>query len=431
MRIAVIGTGYVGLTTGVCLAETGNRVICVDNDPSKLEKLRSGFVTIYEPGLEAMFHRALGREHLQITDDLSAAAENSDILFLALPTPEDEDGSADLSHVLEVAEKLAQLIKVKKIIVTKSTVPVGTAARIKEILTRNKCPAVVVSNPEFLREGFAVEDFMKPDRIVIGTSDPEAREILSHLYKPFVRQGNPIYFMSEESAELCKYASNAFLATKISFMNEMARLAEKVGANIDEIRLAMGADNRIGRRFLFPGLGFGGSCLPKDVKALAHMGRQHGIALRLTEAALEVNKEQLEFFQGKILQRFGGRLEGKHFAVWGLSFKPDTDDVREAPAIKLIRWLWKEGASVAAFDPEAHENARLQLPELPEAKDFYETLEGADALLICTEWPLFRSPDFEIIKQKLSHKIIFDGRNIYEPELMQKSGFEYYSIGRP
>lgn len=431
MNIAVIGTGYVGLTTGVCFAETGNYVICVDNDSGKLEKLQNGTLTIYEPGLEPMFHRAVEQGRLEFTDDLVSAVEQSDILFLALPTPEDEDGSADLRHVLEVSEKLAQIITNKKIIVTKSTVPVGTAAKIKEILARYGCPAVVVSNPEFLREGFAVEDFMKPERIVIGTTDAEAREIMAQLYKPFVRQGNPIYFMAEESAELTKYASNAFLAMKISFMNEMARLAEKTGANIDDIRLAMGADSRIGRRFLFAGLGFGGSCFPKDVKALAYMGRQHGVTMKLTEATLEVNAGQLLFFQNKILGHFNGDLKGSHFAVWGLSFKPDTDDVREAPALKLIRWLWAQGADVEAFDPEGYTNAKQHLPELPPMKSLYNTLEGADALLICTEWPLFRTPDFDLMKEKMASPTIFDGRNIYDPQEVRRLGFNYYSIGRP
>jgi UDPglucose 6-dehydrogenase len=431
MKIAVIGTGYVGLTTGVCFAETGNYVICVDKDAKKLENLRRGCIPIYEPGLEPLFHRAVEQRRLAFTDDIGSAVEQAEIIFLALPTPEDEDGSADLSHVLEVSEKLAQIIKSKKVIVTKSTVPVGTASKIKEILQRYQCPAVVVSNPEFLREGFAVEDFMKPDRIVIGSSDTEARALLAQLYKPFVRQGNPIYFMSEESAELTKYASNAFLAMKISFMNEMARLAEKTGANIDDIRLAMGADNRIGRRFLFAGLGFGGSCFPKDVKALAYMGRLHGLTMKLAEATLEVNASQLVFFQNKILRHFNSHLKGLRFAIWGLSFKPDTDDVREAPALKLIRWLWTQGASVAAFDPEGFENAQRLLPELPPMKGLYETLEGADALLICTEWSLFRSPEFELMKEKMAKPIIFDGRNIYDPQETRLLGFTYYSIGRP
>ncbi|MCX7649765.1 MAG: UDP-glucose/GDP-mannose dehydrogenase family protein [Flavobacteriales bacterium] len=430
MKIAVIGTGYVGLVTGVCLAETGNQVVCVDKDPHKLAQLRQGQIPIYEPGLEPIFRRVTSQGRLIFSENLEEAAARSELIFLALPTPEQEDGSADLCRVLAVTEILARLKDRRRLIITKSTVPVGTAARMKKLLEAEGSPAIVVSNPEFLREGFAIEDFMKPTRIVVGTSHPEAREIMARLYQPFVRQGNPIYFMSEESAELAKYAANAFLAMKISFMNELARLAEKCGANIDDVRLSMGADDRIGKRFLFAGLGYGGSCFPKDVKALAHTARSYGLTLALTEATLQVNDSQLEFFKNKIRQRFDGEIQGKTFAVWGLAFKPDTDDVREAPALKLIRWMLREGARIQAFDPEAFGNAWKEIPELPKINDMYAALEGADALVICTEWTQFRTPDFEKIAAALTRKIIFDGRNLYPPDQMRQLGFEYFSVGR-
>lgn len=431
MNIAVIGTGYVGLVTGTCLAETGHHVVCMDTDAEKLRLLREGKIPVYEPGLEPLFRRATAQGRLAFTDRLEEAVAPAEVLFLALPTPENEDGSADLSHVLDVVESLARLIHERKLVVMKSTVPVGTTARARTIFSRHHCPAVVASNPEFLREGYAVEDFMKPDRIVIGATDPWARDILASLYQPFVRQGNPIFFMSEESAELTKYAANTYLAMKISFMNELARLAERCGANIDDVRLAMGADDRIGRRFLFAGLGYGGSCFPKDVKALVHQATAFQTPLRLAEAVEEVNASQLDFFLSKILRHFNDQLSGLRFAVWGLAFKPDTDDVREAPALKVIRYLLSQGASVGAFDPEASANARRQIPKLEVSADMYQVLEGADALILCTEWSLFRTPDFELMAQKLKHKVVFDGRNVYQPEEMRRRGFTYYSIGRP
>jgi len=431
MDIAVVGTGYVGLVTGTCLAETGCRVICVDTDIKKLDLLKNGIIPIYEPGLEPLFKRAFSQKRLSFTSKLDEAASFAQIIFLALPTPPKESGAADLSRVLSVSENLAQNIKTKKIIVNKSTVPVGTTMQAQKIFKKYGSPSVVVSNPEFLREGFAVEDFMKPDRIVVGTTDSEAREILERLYQPFVRQGNPIYFMSEESAELTKYAANSFLAMKISFMNEMARMAEKCGADIDDVRLAVGADERIGRRFLFPGIGFGGSCLPKDVQAITHMGRELGTPLRLAEAILEVNKTQIEFFLQKILSHFGNNISGRKFAIWGLSFKPDTDDVREAPALKVLEFLRKHNSSFAAFDPEAFQNAKNEFPELVEMIDMYETLKGADGLIICTEWSHFRNPDFNLIKKNLKCPVVFDGRNLYRPEFMKPMGFTYYSVGRP
>ncbi|MCX7769392.1 MAG: UDP-glucose/GDP-mannose dehydrogenase family protein [Flavobacteriales bacterium] len=431
MNIAVIGTGYVGLVAGTCLAETGNRVLCIDKDSEKVRWLRQGHLSIYEPGLETLFRRATAQGRLTFGVSLKEAVDHAEILFLALPTPENEDGSADLSHVLDVVHDLAQLIKERKLVVMKSTVPVGTAARAREIFLRSHCPAVVASNPEFMREGFAVEDFMKPDRIVIGATDPWARQILAALYQPFLREDHPILFMSEESAELTKYAANTFLAMKISFMNELARLAEGCGANIDDIRLALGADDRIGGRFLFAGLGYGGSCLPKDVKALVHQARVFQVPLRLAEAVQEVNTTQLDFFLTKILRHFEGQLSGRHFAVWGLAFKPDTDDVREAPALKIIRFLFRHGASVRAFDPEASANALKQIPDLEISSDMYQALEGADALILCTEWSLFRSPDFDVMAQKLKYKVIFDGRNVYQPDEVRRRGFTYYSIGRP
>lgn len=432
MNIAVVGTGYVGLVTGTCFAETGNNVICVDIDEKKVEQMRNEVIPIYEPHLDVLFHRNIKAGRLTFTTNLEEAQKKSDIIFLALPTPPGEDGSADLSYILGVASDLAGMITDYKVIIDKSTVPVGTADKVTDVIkAKTDVPFDVVSNPEFLREGFAVDDFMKPDRVVIGTDSDRARGILDQLYTPFVRQGNPILFMDVRSAELTKYAANAFLATKITFMNEIANFCEKVGANVDMVRKGMGSDERIGKRFLFPGIGYGGSCFPKDVQALALSGKQEGYHFNILESVMSVNQEQKLALIEKVKRHFNDDLKGKHFALWGLAFKPDTDDIREAPALYMIDALIAAGATVTAFDPEAMENVkRLMGDKINYASSVYETLEKADALLIATEWALFRSPDFSIIEEKLNEKIIFDGRNLYNPEDMRKLGFEYQSIGR-
>jgi len=432
MRIAVVGTGYVGLVTGTCLAETGNTVICVDIDKNKVERMRNGEVPIYEPHLDVLFHRNIKQGRLSFTTDLVEAIKDAKVIFLALPTPPGEDGSADLSYVLGVANELGKIITDYKVIVDKSTVPVGTADKVTAAVAKHaKVEFDVVSNPEFLREGFAVDDFLKPDRVVVGTSSKRAEAIMEELYKPYVRQGNPIIFMDEKSAELTKYAANAFLATKITFMNEIANLCERLDADVDKVRIGIGTDTRIGKRFLFPGIGYGGSCFPKDVQALAKSANDVGYGFPLLTSVMKVNEEQKTIIVPKILDFFGGDLKGKHFALWGLAFKPDTDDIREAPALYVIDKLLEAGATVTAFDPEAMGNVKKLLGDrISFAKDQYEALKGADALIIATEWSVFRSPDFEKVSELLKEKVIFDGRNLYELPHMAELGFYYNSIGR-
>ena len=432
MNIAVVGTGYVGLVTGTCFAEMGNHVICVDIDVAKIERMRNGDIPIYEPHLDVLFERNIRQGRLLFTTNLEEAIADATVIFLALPTPPGEDGSADLSYVLGVAGQLGKLIKDYKIVINKSTVPVGTAEKVREAIAKN-CGVHfdVISNPEFLREGFAVDDFMKPDRVVIGTRSEKAKKIMSDLYAPFVRQGNPIYFMDERSAELTKYAANAFLATKITFMNEIANLCEKVGANVDAIRIGIGSDSRIGKRFLFAGIGYGGSCFPKDVSALYHIASEYQYDFRILTSVMDINEKQKVILADKVKNYFNGDLKGKKFAVWGLAFKPDTDDIREAPALYIIRELLAAGATVSAFDPEASENVkRLMGDAIHYAADPYEALKDADALLIATEWSLFRTPDFEQMKQLMKSRVIFDGRNLYDLQRMIELGFYYNSIGR-
>ena len=432
MKIAVIGTGYVGLVTGTCLAETGNEVICVDIDKNKVEKMRSGVVPIYEPHLDILFERNIKAGRLNFTTSLDEGLSFGEIIFLALPTPEDEDGSADLSYVLGVADEIGKKITDYKVIVDKSTVPVGTAEKVHHSIAKNaSCDFDVVSNPEFLREGYAVDDFLKPERIVIGSSSEKATKLMQRLYKPFVRSGNPIIIMDEKSAELTKYAANAFLATKITFMNEIANYCEKVGADVDKVRIGMGTDSRIGKRFLFPGIGYGGSCFPKDVKALQKAGRDESYDFKILDSVIEVNEKQKTILFPKIQNFFNGDLSNKKLAVWGLAFKPETDDVREAPAIYLIEKLLNKGASLSVYDPEAMPNIKKQFGEtLNYCNSMYEALENADALIICTEWSIFRTPDFNKVKQLLKQSIIFDGRNLYDVEEIKKEGFIYTSIGR-
>lgn len=432
MKIAVVGTGYVGLVTGTCFAETGNEVICVDIDKDKVEKMRNGIVPIYEPHLDVLFERNIKAGRLKFTTDLSEAIHPAQIIFLALPTPPGEDGSADLSYVLGVAEQLGKMIKDYKVIVDKSTVPVGTAEKVKEAVAKNALVDFdIVSNPEFLREGFAVDDFLKPDRVVVGTCSARAKVLMEELYKPFVRSGNPIIFMDEKSAELTKYAANSFLATKITFMNEIANFCEKVGADVDMVRIGIGSDSRIGKRFLFPGIGYGGSCFPKDVQALAKSGKEAGYDFKIINAVMAVNELQKVRLIDKIKKHYNNDLKGKTFAIWGLAFKPDTDDIREAPAIYMITDLLAAGANVRVFDPEAMENVKKIFGDnIYFAKDEYEATQGADALLIATEWSEFRNPDFEKIALTLNKKVVFDGRNLYELSQMRKLGFYYESIGR-
>lgn len=432
MKIAVVGTGYVGLVTGTCLAETGNQVICVDINEEKVKMMKSGQIPIYEPGLDILFNRNIGENRLQFTSNLGEAIADAKIIFLALPTPPGEDGSADLSYVLGAAKDIAKLIKDYKVIVTKSTVPVGTADKVTKALKENTdVEFAVVSNPEFLREGVAVDDFMKPDRVVIGTTDERARKLMAELYAPYVRQGNPIIFMDERSSELTKYAANSFLATKISFMNEIANLCELVGADVDMVRRGIGSDERIGRRFLFSGIGYGGSCFPKDVQALAKSAEENKYDFKILNAVMDVNYIQKKILVQKIKQLYNGDLEGKKFAMWGLAFKPETDDIREAPALYIIEELLKEGASIVAFDPEAMTNVRkLVGDKIGYAVNRYEALEDADALLVVTEWPVFRTPDFDFMKEKLKSPVIFDGRNLYDLDRMKECGFYYNSIGR-
>lgn len=432
MKIAVIGTGYVGLVTGTCLAETGNEVVCVDIDAGKVERMKKGEVPIYEPHLDVLFERNIKAGRLSFTTSLDEGLAHGEIIFLALPTPEDEDGSANLKYVLGVADEIGKKITAYKVIVDKSTVPVGTSDKVKATITKHaKSDFDVVSNPEFLREGFAVDDFMKPERIVVGSSSERATALMKKLYAPFVRSGNPIIIMDEKSAELTKYASNAFLATKITFMNEIANYCELVGADVDKVRIGMGTDSRIGKRFLFPGIGYGGSCFPKDVKALHKSGKDENHDFKILNAVLDVNKKQKTILIPKIEKHFGNNLKGKKFGVWGLAFKPETDDIREAPALDVIEALLKRGATITAFDPEAMNNVERKLGnQIEYATSMYKALEGADALVICTEWSIFRTPDFEKIKSLLNNKVIFDGRNLYEVNEMKELGFDYYSIGR-
>lgn len=431
-NIAVIGTGYVGLVTGTCFAETGNNVTCVDIDKNKIEQLQNGNIPIYEPLLDGLVERNIRQNRLHFTTNLEEAIEKATIIFLALPTPPGEDGSADLSYVLGVAEELGKLIKDYKVIVDKSTVPVGTAEKVRATIAKNATTAFdVVSNPEFLREGFAVDDFLKPDRVVIGTRSQKAQEIMEQLYKPYVRSGNSILFMDEKSAELTKYAANSFLATKITFMNEIANFCEKVGADVDSVRLGMGTDERIGKRFLFPGIGYGGSCFPKDVQALSKSGKLAGYDFQILHAVMDINEKQKTILFPKIKNYFKGNLKGKHIAIWGLAFKPNTDDIREAPSLYMIDKLLEEGATLSAFDPEAMENVKkLKGDKITFATNEYEALENADALLICTEWSIFRNPDFSKISQLLKENVIFDGRNLYDVNQMNTLGFYYESIGR-
>ncbi|MBV8254016.1 MAG: UDP-glucose/GDP-mannose dehydrogenase family protein [Chitinophaga sp.] len=432
MKITVVGTGYVGLVTGTCFAETGNEVTCVDIDVNKVAKLSSGQITIYEPGLEKLFERNLKEDRLHFTTSLEEGIKDAVVIFLALPTPPGADGAADLSFVLNVADQLGKLITDYKVIVDKSTVPVGTAAKVTAAIARNaKVPFDVVSNPEFLREGVAVDDFMKPDRVVIGTESERARKIMGELFAPFVRQGNPVLYMDENSAELTKYAANSFLATKISFMNEIAILCEKLGADVDMVRRGIGSDDRIGKRFLFPGIGYGGSCFPKDVQALVRSAEAVAYDFKILNAVMDVNEDQKLFLLPKIKAFFNGDLKGKHFALWGLAFKPNTDDIREAPALYMIEALLQEGATVTVFDPEAMNNVKNQLGDkISYADHQYTCLENADALLIATEWSVFRTPDFNKISAALKHKAIFDGRNLFEVSRMKELGYHYESVGR-
>jgi UDPglucose 6-dehydrogenase len=432
-KIAVVGTGYVGLVTGTCLAETGNQVICVDIDAEKVKSLAAGKITIYEPQLDVYFERNLKQGRLHFTTNLAEAVEQCELIFLALPTPPGEDGSADLSYILGVAKELGKLFTSDyKVVIDKSTVPVGTAERVHAAIAENaKAEFDVVSNPEFLREGFAVEDFMKPDRVVIGTSSQKARKIMEELYLPFVRQGNPIYFMDERSAELTKYAANSFLAMKISFMNEMANLCELLGADVDQVRVGIGSDQRIGKRFLFPGIGYGGSCFPKDVKALVKSADEVDFDFRILKSVMSVNEDQKQVLIPRVKEFFNHDLSGKTIAIWGLAFKPDTDDIREAPALYIIDALLEAGAVVRAFDPEAMNNVKRMYGERVQfTTNQYEAIESSDALVICTEWAAFRNPDFDAMVQSIRHKVIFDGRNLYATDVMEEKGFSYFSIGR-
>ncbi|MBK7389556.1 MAG: UDP-glucose/GDP-mannose dehydrogenase family protein [Bacteroidia bacterium] len=432
MNIAVVGTGYVGLVTGTCFAEMGNHVICVDIDAAKVASMKAGKIPIYEPHLDVLFERNLKQGRLNFTTDLASAIKDASIIFLALPTPPGEDGSADLSYILGVANELGKLITEYKVVINKSTVPVGTAEKVDAAIRKNcTTPFDVVSNPEFLREGFAVDDFMKPDRVVIGTDSEKARKIMADLYAPFVRQGNPIYYMDARSSELTKYAANAFLATKITFMNEIANLCEKVGANVDMIRIGIGSDSRIGKRFLFAGIGYGGSCFPKDVQALAKTSEDYNYNFKVLSSVMDVNYAQRTIIVEKIRNYFNNDLKGKKIAVWGLAFKPDTDDIREAPALFIIDQLLKDGAIVSAFDPEAMNNVKKVVGDkITYCDDAYSTIKDADALLIATEWSVFRTPEFDKMASIMKNKVIFDGRNLYDPVKMKEHGFYYNSMGR-
>jgi UDPglucose 6-dehydrogenase len=432
MKITVIGTGYVGLVTGTCFAETGNKVTCVDIDAQKVARLKEGVMPIYEPGLEKIFLRNSKEGRLTFTTNIEDVIDQAEIIFLALPTPPGADGSADLKYILGVADHLGKILKDYKVIVNKSTVPVGTADKVHEAIAKNyKGEFDVVSNPEFLREGVAVEDFMKPDRVVVGTRSERAKKLMSDLYAPFVRQGNPVIYMDERSSELTKYAANSFLATKISFMNEIAQLCERMGADVDMVRRGIGSDERIGKRFLFPGIGYGGSCFPKDVQALVQSSGEVDYSFEILKAVEKVNALQKLHLVEKIKAFYQNNLQGKKIALWGLAFKPNTDDIREAPALAMIQSFIKEGASVKAYDPEAMLNVKNQIGDIIQyANNQYEALQGADILVIATEWSEFRTPDFELIEKGLPSKVIFDGRNLFEVTKMQEMGFTYISIGR-
>jgi UDPglucose 6-dehydrogenase len=437
-NIAVVGTGYVGLVTGVCLAESGNQVTCVDIDPAKIEMLEAGEVPIYEPGLDKLLERGIRERRIRFTLDLEQAVLSSEIIFLCLPTPPDGDGAADLKYVLGVAENIGQILAAHpdagyKVLVDKSTVPVGTSERVREAVQRSAPDATfdIVSNPEFLREGFAVEDCLRPERIVIGTSSKQAAEIMTDLFAPFVRSGNPIYVVSERSAELAKYAANSFIAMRISFINEMANLCEDLGADIDDIRMILGSDSRIGKRYLFPGVGYGGSCFPKDVKAILRTANECGSTLEVISAVERANQQQPRRFFEKILNHFDGSVAGRRFAAWGLAFKANTDDVRESPAFAIIDQLLEAGAEVVAYDPEAMEPARRRYGNrIRFGSSTYETARDADALLILTEWNEFRSPDLDRIASILKEPVVFDGRNLLEPDDLLARGFKYYAVGR-
>ncbi|NCS89190.1 MAG: UDP-glucose/GDP-mannose dehydrogenase family protein [Ignavibacteria bacterium] len=438
MKIAVVGTGYVGLVSGTCFAETGNHVICVDVDKKKVQKMKDGIVPIYEPGLEILFDRNIKKNRLFFTSDIREAVREAEIVFLCLPTPQGGNGAADLQYVIKVAEDLGKFFNEEpnigfKVLIDKSTVPVGTSDKVRAAV-KKYAPDFefdVASNPEFLREGVAVEDFMKPERVVIGTENPKTKALMEELYEPFVRSGNPIYFMDVKSAEMTKYASNSFLATKISFMNEIANLCEITGADVDKVRIGIGSDSRIGKRFLFPGVGYGGSCFPKDVMALINTANENEYDFKILKSVVTVNKLQGEHFVNKVLKHYNGNIKGKHFALWGLAFKPNTDDVRDAPAFTVIRELQKNGASVTAYDPEAMATTKAVLGDsIKYAKISYEALEGADALIIVTEWNEFRNPNFEKIRSLIKDPVIFDGRNLYDLEKLKDLNFVYYSIGR-
>ena len=434
MNIAVIGTGYVGLVSGTCFAETGNNVICVDNNADKVKRLKNGEIPIYEPNLDVLFERNTKEGRLHFTTNLKEAVDQAEIIFLALPTPPGEDGSADLRYILGVAKDLSYIITDYKVIVDKSTVPVGTAEKVSAIMAENLSKKLfdVVSNPEFLREGVAVDDFLKPDRVVIGTDSEKARKTMRKLYEPFVRQGNPIYFMDERSAEMTKYAANSYLAARISFMNEISNLCEKLGANVDMVRIGMGSDNRIGKRFLFPGIGYGGSCFPKDVQALAMTASQNSYDFKILKSVMKVNEIQKSVLTKKIKKFYKNDLNGKTVAVWGLAFKPNTDDIREAPALTIIEELLAMGCKVQAFDPEAMENVKAIFGDKVKfCQSIYETCENADFVAIMTEWAEFRSPDFDRVFAAIKEKVIFDGRNLYDLDQMKALGAHYESIGRP
>ncbi|RKE98841.1 UDP-glucose dehydrogenase family protein [Ichthyenterobacterium magnum] len=432
MKISVIGTGYVGLVTGTCLAETGNEVICVDIDETKVKQMQQGVVPIYEPHLDVLFERNIKANRLRFSTSLEEGLNHGEIIFLALPTPEDEDGSADLSYVLGVAKNIGKLLKEYKVIVDKSTVPVGTSDKVKDVISNEtNVEFDVVSNPEFLREGFAVDDFLKPERIVIGSSSDRASKLMSKLYKPFVRSGNPIIIMDEKSAELTKYAANSFLATKITFMNEIANFCELVGADVDKVRAGIGTDSRIGKRFLFPGIGYGGSCFPKDVKALHKSGKDNNYDFQILNSVIKVNDIQKKILIPKILNHFESNLKGKVFAVWGLAFKPETDDIREAASLYLIEELLKHGADLNVFDPEAMPNVEKKLgSKITYSANMYEATNNADAIIICTEWSIFRTPNFSKLRQNMKLPVIFDGRNLYDVNDVKSEGFHYTSIGR-
>lgn len=432
MKIAIVGTGYVGLVSGTCFAETGNEVTCIDIDPVKVDRLNGGEITIYEPGLEKIFLRNLKEKRLSFTTSLEEGIQEAKIIFLALPTPPGENGSADLKYVLGVAHELGKIMKDYTVVVDKSTVPVGTAHKVREAISKNaKVDFDVVSNPEFLREGVAVDDFMKPDRVVIGVESEPAKKLMNELYAPFVRSGNPIIFMDLKSAELTKYAANSFLATKISFMNEIALLCEKLGADVDMVRLGIGSDARIGKKFLFPGIGYGGSCFPKDVQALVHSAHEVQYDFKILNAVMHVNETQKLHLLSKIKNFFNGTIKGRHFALWGLAFKPNTDDIREAPALYMIDALINAGATVCAYDPEAMKNVQQQIGDtISYAENPYEAVLNADALIIATEWNEFRTPDFQKINQCIKGKVIFDGRNLFDINTLHKMGFHYESIGR-